>query len=243
MNIIRTIFAIVLICYAYQYVLKHIDKHVRTDISQIGRDDLPSWFDVALLPLLREKWLERKNRKILRFMTAVRFLTPSTKGSPRWVDLETKIDSIKIHNRPDVVVGIKTGGAFIANRVASRWDSHPRGRPYVTYIRLSKYGSLSPMQRIGIWMRHLMSYKANTKGVSVTEAPKKIHIQHKSVLLVDDQCGSGSTLQMARRIMSTLGARKIETFVVSSTGACPTGTITYGGDFPFILVWPWGADA
>lgn len=230
---------------AYNAGLRCLDSYLTHGLRGIGRDEVPPWFDRRrLLPLLREKWLERKNHGVNRFMAAVRLFGDSESGSTRWAALERKIDRIPVDARPDVVVGIKSGGAFIANRVAARWDPPPP----VAYIRASKYGKRTPLQRVLIWMRLLVlpaavGRRLDNATTVVSERPDPALVAGRFVLLVDDQVGSGSTLRAAKRALFGLGAARVRTFVIACASEQGRRLITYGGKHRYIHRWPWGADA
>lgn len=236
---------IILIISLIIIVIKNtIDNFIQPIVKSIGHDPIPPWFDLKLLPLLREKWLEKKKFNVNRFMTVVRFLTPAMTGSPLWKDLEQKIDEIKINTRPDVIIGIKSGGAFMANRLALRWSP----KPDVQYMRIKKYGTKSPIERIQLWYRYLTSsvndaYQCDMDAAVVTEYPPREAVTDKHILVLDDQVGSGSTLKKAKRVLLSMGAKSIRTCVISVVYPKGRKHVSYGGTYPFILAWPWGCDS
>ena len=229
----------------YQLCVHCLDRHIARTMGGLGRDALPPWFDRRLQPLLREKWRERHNRTVNRFMTAVSLVRRCERGSTRWDALARKIDRIAVRDRPDLVVGIKTGGAFIANRVAARWADDP---PEVEYMRVSKYGGRGPLERMAIWTRFLLLPEAaraalDNRTAVVKEIPAAGVIRGKAVLLVDDQVGTGSTLRTARRALLKRGATRVQTFVLGCTSAHGRRFIDYGGRHGYIHRWPWGCDS
>ena len=136
-------------------------------------------------------------------------------------------------------VGIKSGGAFIANFVASRWSPPPP----VAYIKAQKYGDKTNLQRAGIWARFYLCADAPRSEVRVTELPENTAVHGRRVLLVDGRGGAGSALRRAREELVKLGARGVQTFVVAAASAKGRRQADYCGEHRFILVWPWGIDA
>ena len=194
----------------------------------------PEWFDPKLLPVLNSKIQEKMNVSVnrLNFMYAYacergRF------GDCSWAHVEDLVRlavcRIPEDQKFDIVVGIKSGGAFIANFVSRCVGNLP-----VDYMKIQKYGQVTEnMERFKLWMG-----KGNTS--KLTEKPQA-DLRGKRVLICDDQCATGHTLERAVKCVEDMGAALVKSLTLTSL-VKPSKADYYAYD-GFILAWPWGVDA
>lgn len=199
--------------------------------------EIPEWFDPNLVPLL-EKKVDRSNINIheRRLDWTVRQIM---KGIPTlitgvvtkkfsWRDIEEIIEEncAKIDYKPDLILGIKSGGAFIANYVAKCLDVSE-----VDYMHISHYSDKS---------RSIVksSLTSSMKKAVIKEEPKT-EILDKKILLVDDQTGTGSTLKMGIEYLQEKCAKDVKTFCLY-TGGPKVDFCTRKG---LMVYTPWGKDA
>ena len=128
-----------------------------------------------------------------------------------------------------MVVGIKSGGAFIAKFIADWY-----GVPF-TYMRVSRYSG----QPLLVQAKNLHGQET---GASISEPVKDKMVRGKAVLLVDDTLASGASLRIAKQHILKSGARSVTTLVYSveskNTHLCDHFIV----DVAYVA-WPWGFDA
>ena len=140
--------------------------------------------------------------------------------------------------RPDTIVGIKSGGAFIANYVAQQFQPRPR----VEYIRVKHYSG----RNAGIaqlTLRALRStHDVRQSDAEVTEPlPTGFSLEGQRVLLVDDQCMSGASLRVAKMHLEERGAKEVRSFCMFARLGAPVDIVANPGSV--MVVSPWGLDA
>ena len=121
-----------------------------------------------------------------------------------WDVIERACDSCQITGNYDVVMGIKSGGGFVA--------------PYLGQIHEIPWGTLRVKRNIGgktMLSRSLKDdYKLNKGDYVVTEFDPPHSLKDKHVLLVDDGILSGGTVKTAKKYILEQGAKHIDTFVL-----------------------------
>jgi len=204
--------------------------------------ETPEWFDTKLVSLLEEK-IDRSKikdedrvmdwglRQIIKFFPS--FLTKVYTKKFSWKDIENIIEencanirNIDSNYNPDLIIGIKSGGAFIANYVAKCLDVSE-----VDYMHISHYSANS---------RSVVksAVTSSMKQAIIKEEPKSV-ILDKQVLLVDDQSGTGSTLKVGTEYLNEKGAKDVKTFCLYCKGAKADFYTRKG----WMVYTPWGKDA
>ena len=205
---------------------------------------VPKWFDPTLIPVLRKKfdrsdmkkyertldWFMRQNLKVLpTIMTGV----ITEKFS--WQEIEGIIAEncgrmTASGYRPDVIIGIKSGGAFIAKYVAMCSGMDPEET--MGYMKINHYSANS---------RSIVesSIKYMGKEAKIEEYPS-IAFEGMNVLVVDDQTGTGATLKAAIKFFKRNGAASVKTFCLYTRKGIHVDFCVRSG----IMVYtPWGKDA
>lgn len=203
----------------------------------IETQPLPDWFDSSLLPLLNKKIAEKKNYNVNKLNYMYAFASQNGRlGDASWKHVEdlSRLACARIPEgeRFDLVVGIKSGGALVANFIASLL-----GRLPVQYIKISKYGkALTNIDRMKVYFQPA---KKNTAELS--EIPDKHHFEGKRILIVDDQTATGHTLEKAKAALMANGAQSVKSLCLTSL-MNPSKADYYGFD-GFVLCWAWGIDS
>ena len=198
--------------------------------------ELPEWFDPTLTTLLDKKNRDSKlglslRNFIVRTRWPFRLLVPKAESiRASWKSIEDNLHThLPRRLSPDVVVGIKSGGAFIAKFIADWY-----GVPFA-YMRVSRYSG----QPLLVQAKNLHDQET---GGSISEPVKDKMVRGKAVLLVDDTLASGTTLRIAKRHILKSGARSVTTLVYSveskNTHLCDHFIV----DMAYVA-WPWGFDA
>ena len=149
-----------------------------------------------------------------------------------WADIEHHIDHVIARHdtwKYDVVVGIRSGGAFIAPYVA-RSLSVDR----CEFIHSRMWSGRSPVEIIHGFLHY------NNQRSKVSNPPV---VNGMRVLLVDDSLASGATLRSCTAVLKKAGAARVDTFVLFASPHDPRRvdmpTFCYKqGTAP--LTWPWG---
>ncbi|MBM3199996.1 phosphoribosyltransferase [Candidatus Woesearchaeota archaeon] len=201
------------------------------------KTEIPEWFDTSLVPSLEAKIdrskIKIEERRLDWVMRQFMKLLPSSitgvvTKKHSWEDIERIIEDTcsDMKYAPDLIIGIKSGGAFIANYVAKCLEVTE-----VDYMHIAHYSENSR----SVVKSALTS--AMRKAI-VKQEPQTI-IQDKKVLLVDDQSGTGSTLEVGIEYVKSKGASDVKTFCLYSRGPKVDFCKRYG----LMVYTPWGKDA
>jgi hypoxanthine phosphoribosyltransferase len=120
-----------------------------------------------------------------------------------WNNIENIIKNIKIQNKYDIVIGIKSGGAYISNYVAKINDI-----PNVGYIKIKKIKQEN--ENNGIYSRFNQSLYNNMYKLKSFYSP--IDLRNKRVLIVDDGLLSGKTFHQVKKFIKTKNPKKYHYF-------------------------------
>jgi len=213
--------------------------HFRHDCRE--RDEtveLPEWFDETLKQDLMRKRFRRSGRLHVLDQLVFSLLDVVASSSYwrygreySWKDLEALIheDCSEVRKsgfKPETIVGIKSGGAFIANFVARCLAVRP-----VHYIRVSHYAPIFGSAVLPVLLRcrslaTLVSHDAMTD------------LRGRSVLLVDDQIRTGRSMEAAQQWVRQRGAGEVRTYCVFCQGA----RTDFGNRDGIMMRVPWGTD-
>ena len=146
-----------------------------------------------------------------------------------WPEIEAIIDAVPVEERVDEVIGVLSGGAFIASYVARR-----NGIPKVSYIR-SAYWSHNDLPTTAIKIaKHLLGHPVVTN----LTIPADIDVADKVLLVVDDTVCTGATVDSICEALYRRGARRVLRFALFCN---PETKVEYAGVLSAApLVWPWG---
>lgn len=198
---------------------------------------VPEWFDRRLLPDLVRK-VNRPRGIVSLVDTVVLHGLSFLFGTKRWryvkqydwSELEHFIgddcrEIIASGFRPEVIIGIRSGGAFLANCVARQL-----GVSTVGYIGVDRYSPLLGSTCLAFVWKFFRAPKL-TCDLQTDVAARK-------VLLIDDQTATGKTLRLASGRLESSGACEIRTYCVFTQGFRPD----FGRRSGIMLNAPWGDD-
>jgi|GEM_PF-1842545 len=195
------------------------------------RRDLPAWFDPQLLPLLVEKTADNaQSHKVINYI--VKPFTPKMCNVRiRWSDVENMVDRVVVDVGYDVVVGVQSGGAFIARCVADRI-----GVDDVRYVRSRLWSRQTFRQNL----RAIFGYYFFAAPAAAPQfaASSDANLAGKRVLVVDDSVCTGATLDGVTQLCRDLGAAHVGTWSLFCHPAHPTDYCYQQAMTP--LIWPWG---
>ncbi len=200
--------------------------------------DLPEWFDKTLVPELLRKRDRRPGR--LRVLDTCLFslldlVSSSSYWQYRkpysWKEIESLIredcDGIRSSGfQPETIVGIKSGGAFIARFVARCLAVES-----VHYVRVSHYAPILGSAVLPVLLR----CRSTPTLVGHEPIPD---LQGQAVLLVDDQIRTGRSMEAALEWVRQQGAREVRTYCVFCQGA----RTDFGNRDGIMMHVPWGTD-
>ncbi|MEM6734386.1 MAG: phosphoribosyltransferase, partial [Myxococcota bacterium] len=133
----------------------------------------------------------------------------------------------------DAVVGVLSGGAFIARCVA---EHHKIAR--VHYVRSRIWSNLSLHRNL---MTSLRYYLGHENRPSVYFLDDHIALKNARVLVVDDSVCTGATLSAVEALCLERGAREVKTLALY---AHPDHVPDYVSQVSMTpLIWPWGWEA
>jgi hypoxanthine phosphoribosyltransferase len=198
---------------------------------------LPNWFDEQL----RAELVKKANRKygLLSFVDSIAFAVLDRafgndkwrfKKAHSWRDLEQciELDCREIRDanfEPDLIVGVKSGGAFIANYVAACLDTSQ-----VEYINVDRYSPVLGSAFLAVVLKYFRRARLVTSF--------DVDLTGQRVLIVDDQTRTGKSLNMARQWVEHNGAADVKTYCVFTQGA----VTDFGNREGIMMNSPWGDD-
>lgn len=208
-----------------------------SSVAEVAPDDLPIWFDERLTPALLRK--RNRPRGALSFVDVAAFrVLNSCFGSTtwryhqryHWRELEQYIeqDCREISDsdyQPNAIIGILSGGAFIANYVGQCLGVREIG-----YVRVDRYAPVLGSAFLAVFCKYFFTPKL------VVEAD--LDLSNRKVLLVDDQVRTGKSLDVARRWAESRGAGEIRTYSLFTQGYRPN----FGRRAGIMMNSPWGDD-
>ena len=191
---------------------------------------LPPWFD----PCLRGIILEKSRANAFSHRLQHYFIKPF---SPRilnkrieWSDIESMVAHMAVRERFDAVVGITSGGAFIARCVAEQL-----GIESIYYAQSRFWSRMSIPRNLYACFRY---YAGMPNDISPTFLSDDVDLSGKRVLLVDDSVCTGVTLASVNRLCRTHGAAEVKTLALFVNPDHSTDYFCRVSKTP--LVWPWG---
>ena len=199
--------------------------------------EIPEWFDKSLIPLLKHK-LDRSQisngdrvldwamRQMLRAIPTS--ITGVETKYHTWTDIEHLIETAcgNVKEKPDIVIGIKSGGALIANYVAKCLNVLD-----VDYMHIAHYSDNA---------RSVVKSVITSMGKeAVIKEEPTLEIPGKGILLVDDQRATGSTFDAGAAYMLEKGAKDVRTFCLYSLDMKSDYCAKKGQ----MMYTPWGKDA
>jgi len=195
--------------------------------------ELPPWFDPGLREALREKSRANTFSHRLQHYIVKPFTPKMVNRRVQWPDIEGMVASIAVGEPFDAVVGVTSGGAFIAGCVAARL-----GIASAHYVE-SRFWSRMPLHRN--LLASLRYYAGAANDTEVRFLGGDVDLSGQKVLLVDDSVCTGATLAAAARLCRARGAAEVKTLALFVDPAHPTDYFYERSKTP--LVWPWGWEA
>lgn len=191
---------------------------------------MPAWVDPQMRPFLEEK--ARANALSLRLQHyVIKPFTPRIAvHHVRFDDIEQLVAMLPTDSRYDVVVGVMSGGAFIAPLVARHV-----GAARVVYARSRLWSQSAFTTNVRAVLRYYFG-RGNRTAVTFLDAP--VDLRGLRVLVVDDSVCTGATLASVREACVAAGAADITTAALFCDTAHPTDLFAVQGRTP--LIWPWG---
>jgi hypoxanthine phosphoribosyltransferase len=143
----------------------------------------------------------------------------------------------------DIIIGIKSGGAFLAKYVQLYMNI-----PYLYYVKVSVYAGLSPLNFIKCCKKNInqLLKKKNydyicphtLDGFDNDELVCKV--KQARILVVDDAVGVGATMIIAKKKLYEMGAAEVKSFVIY-TGNPDFSDYYYSKKIN--IHWPWGLES
>ena len=203
-------------------------------------DTIPGWFDSSLLEIYQKKRDRSKIRKRDRSLDAI--LRGLLKCVPceisrvnthnhSWMDIEAMIRQVCIGIQedsyaPSLVMGIKSGGAFIAKYAAICLEVND-----VDYMRVSHYSDKT---------RSVARSLTQVNKNAVVSEKNTMPVEGKAILLVDDQTATGSSLIAGKDYLLSQGANEVRTMCLFSKKKAHADYCARRG---LAVYFPWGKDA
>jgi hypoxanthine phosphoribosyltransferase len=218
-------------------------------------EPLPTWFDDQLLPFFLKRRIEglmldkyeEKVRLTKNFSTLGLRIVSRLTWARACELLQSAIPRHVNVNDVDVILGLKSGGAFIAN--ALKYNKFPSAD--VQYIKICRQNGLHTNLSLGdpsIWHAKMstLSTQKSVSRVMTTELPDPERFRKKRVVVVDDFAGTGSSLLAALSFVRSCDPLDVHVVVLGGTRPERDDVVTwqvpkeeYSTRY---LVTPWGFD-
>lgn len=201
--------------------------------------EFPVWVDKSIYPLIHKKQTDTSIfSKVLFYVGHV--LIDSDYGYISWSELERILDEMinSLDFKPDIVIGIKTGGAILAGYVAQKMQLP------LDFIRTkrSQYKCNNNVQNeIDILKFAIDNEMYKNKEFQLCEKPEKPEesVLGKHVLLIDETAYSGGTIKSSKEYLLAMGAKNVKVFVLSAIKNDSMYDYIGGKG---VLAWPWSFD-
>lgn len=130
-----------------------------------------------------------------------------------WKELEKILDRMcdSVQDLPDIVIGIKTGGAILAGYVARKIN---RPLDFIRTKRAIYNCSSNVSSSIDMFKDATNTELKVSEKYQVCEKPS-MDIRGKRVLLIDETTYSGGTVKYAKEYLLQNGASRVDVFIVS----------------------------
>ena len=202
-----------------------------------ARNNLPPWFDKNLqhhfkLKVDKEKKVYSKfNNVVYLFLYCCYALIHNKKFHLflNWNDIENSINHcLNNVNKCDIVIGIKSGGAYITKYIAEQ-----KQLPY-DYIKTDRNVGFTKLIGRGIFK----SGKIQKTDYIIKEIPS-LDVTNRRVLLVDDAVLSGGTMKTVENFLYEKGAKKVIKFVLHGHNnkdicMCANKSVIFAGPWGFL---------
>ena len=197
---------------------------------------LPAWVHPTLYPIIERKLT--KTSMLSKCINNIGYIyIDSEYYFVTWKDLENILDDMcaSVDPIPDVVVGIKTGGAILAGYVARKL-----GRP-LAFMRTKRsvYKCTENVQSITQTLSDVNNVESEKNEEYQVCEEVGIDVYRKHVLLIDETAYSGKTVQYAKEHLYKKGAVSVQTFIPSVVKKRDTYDYVYTRG---IMAWPWSFD-
>ena len=194
------------------------------------RRSLPPWFEPRLRPAILAKARDNVFSHRLQHYVLKPFTPKMTTQRVRWADMETMVRAVELSGTHDCVVGVLSGGAFMARYVALH-----HGITQVHYARSRLWSKLSLLRNLVTSTRYYLGADNVTRASFLDP---EVDLSGQRVLIVDDSVCTGATLATVTQLCRDRGAAEVETLALFCNQSHPTNYYYRMSMTP--LIWPWG---
>lgn len=194
---------------------------------------LPPWIDPGVVPALLRK--SRQNMLSVKLQNyVIKPFTPEiTNRIVDWQEIEQRVAEVPIKETFDAMLGIFSGGAFIAGCLAQRLQIHEP-----VYVKSTYWSGLSLWRNAFRSFRYYIGKPVHARVTICGDAVPQL--DGKRVLIVDDSTCTGATLRAVTRWCHMAGAKHVKTFALFCHPKHRTDYHSQVSRTP--NVWPWGLE-
>lgn len=197
------IYSFIIFCLIVFIYIRHQKRAIEYKLEKMRQIPKPIWLSKISSDIVDDKLSENITTNHVFTIAACNWLLPNCKFNElSWKEFEIKCQKTleKIQDTDfDIIIGIKSGGAMAADYI-----SHYLHIP-ADYLKIHKYGTKPTYQRI---FEYSQKFDYNT---SVTG---DIDVTNKKVLLVDDNCFTGSTMKIAQQFLLKHKPKKLKAICI-----------------------------
>ena len=210
-------YLLIVVLPTFKFICWYTNKNLQSRI--------PSWFDTSsgyLLERLKNK--SHANLWSIKVLNLVKVWDKVLANQVMfWNDIDEMID-ISVNKIPeedlnfDVVVGILSGGAFIANQVKNKIyekQTNKQKQMKVEYWVSKMWSGLTFWENVKQKCQQMFGGNNVIHPKLSQPLNKDFNVEGKNVLLVDDTISSGATMKRTKEIIETkFKAKKVEVLVL-----------------------------
>jgi hypoxanthine phosphoribosyltransferase len=191
--------------------------------------NLPPWFDRTIEPFFHKKMEANLfSKKIFNYCMKP-FAPTIWMKVITWRKIEAAIQSLTVKEPIDEIVGILSGGAFIAPYVAKQLNINK-----ISYVH-STYWS---KQNLPTQIKRATNYLFQIQDLAQPHLLDSLDVAGKTILLIDDSVCSSTTINSVTNLLYELKAKKVIRY---SLFCSPSAKVDYAHTISQTpLIWPWG---
>ena len=157
------------------------------------------------------------------------------------------VESVDVTEDFDEVIGICSGGAFVADYIGHKLGvNHSIKIESTHWSRIGVFKLLHQLIFYGVCLFNNVQFeKLNIKKMHIKGTTE--NLLNKKILLVDDSVSSSRTMISAKQLLLDAGAKEVITFSLFVSSET-SGSSKFMPDYYYTkgaipIIWPWGFEA
>ena len=233
-------YSILLLCIVFYIIIQILSAIKIVRLIDKNAFHPPAWFDKTLYPIIEKKMDYKLSFKLMNTIAMINpIYNPKIISYSSWSDLEKQLDDmwmiVNSDYKPDVIIGIKSGGAILANYLGEKYNIP---YDYIKFKRKSNNFIKNAYDRLT---------EKNGNNLDIVSSPN-IDIEGKNVLIVDELMHTGNTLLKTKQYCRANKVTGCKTCVLMHVDYALNNFANKNTSCDYSLMksvntmWPWGYD-